>query len=328
MSSSKVLHRSDQDVAPNPVAPVSAVDMGWRADIPIHPAALLFPRMTADELFALSKDIAANGLRMPIALLCTGAQGEKCQLIDGVSRLDAMERAGIRFELRYHHRRRRGPWSWSFETGIDAPGAPVVLTDPDEVVPFIISTNAHRRHMTAADKRKAIAKLLKMVPGKSDREIGRIVKADGKTVAVVRAEEEARAEIPHVETRTDAKGRKQPAKKRTTPCEKKSSSAVKSVASDSASDEAINRCATEYPDLSTEESSKIIPAININPQRRLLRRMFDTVRRSETPGLPVKERRDLVQNAALDLVELVRSAVRDGHKPQGFDLIYRAEEMH
>ena len=110
--------------------------------------------MTADELSALSKDIAANGLRMPVALLCTGAQGENCQLIDGISRFDAMELAKIRFELRYHHRR-RGPWSWSFKTDdIDAPGAPIVLTDPDEVVPFVISANARRRHLTAAESAK------------------------------------------------------------------------------------------------------------------------------------------------------------------------------
>jgi hypothetical protein len=40
-----------------------------------------------------------------------------------------------------------------------------------------------------------------------------VAKVDGKTVATVRAEQEGRAEIPHVETRTDTKGRKQPAKR-------------------------------------------------------------------------------------------------------------------
>src|SRR5262249_40068638 len=38
-------------------------------------------------------------------------------------------------------------------------------------------------------------------------------KVDHKTVAAVRREGEARGEIPHVETRTDSKGRKQPTRK-------------------------------------------------------------------------------------------------------------------
>jgi hypothetical protein len=50
-------------------------------------------------------------------------------------------------------------------------------------------------------------------PGKSDRAIARVAKVDHKTVAAVRAEAEGRGEIPHVETCTDTKGRKQPAKK-------------------------------------------------------------------------------------------------------------------
>jgi len=58
-----------------------------------------------------------------------------------------------------------------------------------------------------------IAKLLKAKPEASDRQIGAMAKADGKTVAKVRGELEGRAEIPHDEKRTDSKGRKQPARK-------------------------------------------------------------------------------------------------------------------
>jgi hypothetical protein len=78
---------------------------------------------------------------------------------------------------------------------------------------YVISKNIHRRHLTAEQKRDLITKLLKADPAKSDREIGRITKTDKNTVASVRAKEEARGEIHHVEKRADSKGRKQPAKK-------------------------------------------------------------------------------------------------------------------
>jgi hypothetical protein len=92
----------------------------------------------------------------------------------------------------------------------DAPGAYALETDP---YAFVVSANITRRHLTAEQKRDLIAKLLKRQPETSDRQIGGMIKADNKTVAAVRAEMEGREEIPHVETRTDSKGRKQPAKR-------------------------------------------------------------------------------------------------------------------
>jgi hypothetical protein len=81
-------------------------------------------------------------------------------------------------------------------------------------VGFVISANLRRRHLTPEKKRELIAKLLKTEPEASDRQIGASVAVDHKTVGSVRAELEGRGEIPHVETRTDSKGRKQPAAKR------------------------------------------------------------------------------------------------------------------
>src|SRR5438046_8328304 len=40
--------------------------MSWRNVLKIHPAADLFPMMTADELKALGEDIKKNGLRVPV----------------------------------------------------------------------------------------------------------------------------------------------------------------------------------------------------------------------------------------------------------------------
>ena len=85
--------------------------------ISIHPAADLFPLLGAEELGKLAADIEANGLRNPVILY----SGE---VLDGRNRLAACELAGVE------------PRFTSYE------GA-----DP---VAFVISTNLHRRHLSAA----------------------------------------------------------------------------------------------------------------------------------------------------------------------------------
>jgi hypothetical protein len=80
-------------------------------------------------------------------------------------------------------------------------------------VAYALSANLHRRHLTAEQRRELIAKLIKATPEKSDRQIAETVKVSHVTVGAVRAEMESRGQIDHVETRTDTKGREQPAKK-------------------------------------------------------------------------------------------------------------------
>src|SRR5215475_163092 len=175
----------------------------WRSILPIHPAAELFPRMSPDELRALGEDIIKNGLTSPIVLWQPDSKSP-ARLLDGISRLDAIEIA----------------------TGSPViVGAPSIMAgqhflDCDKVIvldksvdpyAYVISANIHRRHLTAEQKRELIAKLIKATPEKSDRQIATTTKTDHKTVGAVRAEQEARGEIPHVATRTDTKGRAQPA---------------------------------------------------------------------------------------------------------------------
>jgi hypothetical protein len=83
-------------------------------------------------------------------------------------------------------------------------------TDPRA---YVLSVNAHRRHLTAAEKRETIARLLKADPARSDRATSKITNVDHKTVASVRNELEGRGEIPHVSTRGDAAGRQQPVRR-------------------------------------------------------------------------------------------------------------------
>lgn len=169
--------------------------MGWRSKIKVHPAADLFPLMAPDELRALADDIKRNGLRERVA---TWKDDDgKLYLIDGRNRLDAMTKAGIE--------------------AIRADGEiyPAVgTTYKGDPYTYVISANAHRRHLTAKQKRELIAAVLKAKPEKSDRQIAATVKTDHKTVGKVRKGMAGRGEIPQVEKRTDTKGRKQPAKRK------------------------------------------------------------------------------------------------------------------
>ena len=72
---------------------------------------------------------------------------------------------------------------------------------------FVLSVNAHRRHLTTEQKRDLIAAVMKAPPDKSNRTIAKQTRADHKTVGTVRAELEGRGEIPHVAKVTDTKGR-------------------------------------------------------------------------------------------------------------------------
>ena len=160
----------------------------WRDLLPVHPAAELFPMMSEEELRALGEDIKKNGLREGVALL----DGE---LLDGRNRLEAMEAVGIKLTTG------NGQIDWA-----NIPFRNVKGADP---IAFVISKNIHRRHLTAKQKREVIAKLLKTTPEKSDRQIAEQTKASPTTIGKVRKELEQAGNVSKLDTRTDAKGRKQ-----------------------------------------------------------------------------------------------------------------------
>jgi hypothetical protein len=170
----------------SPLAPVKS----WRDILPIHPAAELFPRMSPDELRALGEDIKKNGLHVPVALWSGG--GKKMYVIDGINRLDAMETVGIAFD--------------------DMKGFQTVKPETDPYA-FAISMNIERRHLTAEQRQHLLITLIARAPEKSDRQIAKEIGVDHKTIASARAKGEDVGRIPHVETHTDSKGRKQPSRK-------------------------------------------------------------------------------------------------------------------
>lgn len=88
-----------------------------------HPLSAAFPAMSAEDLDALTQDIAAHGQREP-GVMYDG------QVLDGWHRYQACERAGVEFVATVY-------------TG----------TDP---VAFVISRNAHRRHLTASQRAAAV----------------------------------------------------------------------------------------------------------------------------------------------------------------------------
>jgi hypothetical protein len=169
----------------------------WRGVLPIHPAAELLPAMTDVELRDLGEDIRKHGQRIPITTL-TDQEGVE-RLLDGRSRLDAMERLGL-------------PIVRDGDLNRDQLDIQNVSGNVDPYA-YVLSANIHRRHLTSEQKREVIEKLLKAKPDQSNRTIAKQVKADDKTVGTVRNQLESRSEIPHVKTRIDSKGREQPAKK-------------------------------------------------------------------------------------------------------------------
>jgi hypothetical protein len=165
----------------------------WRDRLPVHPAADLFPMMSDAALRELGEDIKKNGQKYPVVLWSdVGADS----LLDGRNRLDAMELVGIPIFDKVDERLLV---NWCYRDG-----------DPFDLV---LSFNVHRRHLTAEQRDELVEKVLKAKPEISDRAIAKQTKVDHKTVGKKRAKLVSRGEIPHVKTRTDTKGRKQPAAK-------------------------------------------------------------------------------------------------------------------
>jgi ParB-like chromosome segregation protein Spo0J len=143
-----------------------------------HPLSNMFPLMSETELGELTEDITKNGLQQPITLY-------EDKILDGRNRHEACLKAGVPLRT--------------------------VKYDGSDPMAFVVSANLHRRHLTRAQKKKVIEKLLADKAEWSDRAIGTLAHADHKTVGARRAELEERGEIPRVERREDSKGRSYPA---------------------------------------------------------------------------------------------------------------------
>ena len=194
---------------------LSGPEQSWRDLMEVHPAALLFPVMSDEELDTLGKDIAKNGLRQAVVLWTPEQPSpeppKQVYLLDGVNRLEATERGfvdpkerdeAIRLALRVDKNGGRP----------DERGGAILLYGDTNPYEFVISANLLRRHLTRTQKRELTAKLIKLNPERSDREIARLCHVTDKTVKTVRQRLEATAEIPQFEKRTGADGKTRPAR--------------------------------------------------------------------------------------------------------------------
>ena len=166
------------------------VTLAWRGVLPVHPAAELFDLTSGDEFKALTENIVqAKGLRNPIIIYV--AEDGTEQLIDGRNRLNALEIAG--FEPV-----KNGKLDY----------ANVLHQRVSGVNPYdlALSLNLHRRNLDLPAKRKLIARLLKLKPEASDRQIAALVAVSHNTVAAIRFELESTGQIDQCAVRIGRKG--------------------------------------------------------------------------------------------------------------------------
>ena len=178
----------------------------WREVLKVHPAAEQFPllREVQPEVFEkLKNDISETGGLIECVKLVKSSL--RYLVVDGRNRLDVLEALGDEWDV------------WSSIADGQEPRRDffkvVDLPSNQDVEWFVISANIHRRHLTAEQKRELIARVLKLKPDVSNRQIAGMVDHDHKTVGSVRNEMEGRGELSPRQALTDTKGRKQPSRK-------------------------------------------------------------------------------------------------------------------
>jgi hypothetical protein len=219
-------------------APENGPRPRWRDVLSVHPAADLFPRMSAAELAELGKDIRKNGLISSL-VLWQASDNAPVQLLDGRNRLDALELAlGRPVRVTSYTKQRRTIWRLeAVEDGESTPVAdligdeylhnprypvamtvePIVLGPDTDPYAYVTAANLHRRHLTTGQKHELIAKLIKIAPERSNRQIAKLVKVSHVTVGTARTELESTGQIDQLKKTVGADGRSRPTKKSAIP---------------------------------------------------------------------------------------------------------------
>lgn len=113
------------------------------ADLIAHPAAELFPMMSADELGSLADDIAANGLLEPIIIF-------HGQILDGRNRFAACKLADVEPQF--------------IEMADTAVFSPTL---------YVLSRNLHRRHLTVSQRAAIAAETVPLLQEEAKKRQGR-----------------------------------------------------------------------------------------------------------------------------------------------------------
>jgi ParB-like chromosome segregation protein Spo0J len=167
----------------------------WRNYIPVDPFAAAMPPISPEGLAEMVADIREHGIWNEVTIY-RDANGNE-SILDGCNRLDAAEAAGL-------------PIIKDGALNFDVVPHRYIEGNVDRKA-YIRAQNFLRRHLDSEQKRTAIAKLLAEDPERSDRDIGREIGADHKTVAAERTKLESTGEIPQSETRRSKDGRIRPA---------------------------------------------------------------------------------------------------------------------
>jgi DNA-binding Lrp family transcriptional regulator len=170
--------------------------VSWREWLPIHPAADKYPLLDQRDLIDLGDDIKRNGLaHRPIIGQVDGVW----MLCDGRNRLDAMEAVGI----------------YILDSRLPPDRSPTFVKLPldTDVDAYIASANLFRRHLTMDQRAEKIAALIEAHAEKSNLQISKMAGVSHPTIAKARAKMEESGTLKPVSTRTDTKGREQPATK-------------------------------------------------------------------------------------------------------------------
>lgn len=132
----------------------------WPKDVPVHPAAELFPLMAGEAFAELVADVRTNGLMEPIVRTYEG------EILDGRNRFLACVETGKK--LRYVAYT-GNPWT------------------------FVISTNLHRRHLTDTQRAIIAGKIADRAVGRPIEEMASAEAINGEVPSRIEA-----AELLHV----------------------------------------------------------------------------------------------------------------------------------
>lgn len=230
----------------------------WRACTKVHPAADMLPLSPPAEQKELGDNILANGLCQPILVDLDGA------LLDGRNRLDALALAGllavnVAGDLVTTKTWKNGNWHPACE--LIRREISLHNVDPYDLV---LSLNAHRRHLTPADKDRVIDTILKGKPELSNRQVGKLAKADHHKVAGRRRKLEATGEASPVEKTVGADGKVRKSK----PARKPNAAPVLDVpTATAASDESTAATATADTATSAPRTKPAVSAKDIALER-------------------------------------------------------------
>jgi len=162
------------------------IGAGAPAQLEFHPLADAFPLLEGKAFEELVDDIKAHGQRESIIL-------HEGMILDGRNRYRACRELGI------------APWTTAFES---------IAAPDDTPEAYVISVNAHRRHLTPEQKQAVLIKLRVANPEKSDRQLAAEAGVAHTTMSRATKQAEATGAIAPVKGRigADGKKRKQPKK--------------------------------------------------------------------------------------------------------------------